>query len=45
MHKAARSPALEPHPVQVAAVSPPAGPVASGLGVTHSKNEVGPSDG
>jgi hypothetical protein len=45
MHKAAASPALEPRPVQVATVSPPAGPAASGLGVTRSHGGVAPSDG
>jgi hypothetical protein len=45
LHRAAASPALEPKSVQVATVSPPAGPVASGLGVTRSHNEVRPSDG
>ena len=43
--RAAESPALAAHPVQVASVSPPAGPPARGLGVTHSAVEVGPSDG
>ena len=46
MQRAADSPALKTHPVQVAAVSPPAGAPARGLGVTHSTTQqVGPSDG
>jgi hypothetical protein len=45
LHRAASSPALEPKPVQVATVSPPAGPVASGLGVNRSRSQIGPSDG
>ena len=43
--RAADSPALANHPVQVAAVSPPAGPPARGLGVTHPTPQIGPSDG
>ncbi len=43
--RAADSPALATHPVQVAAVSPPAGPPARGLGVTRRVEQVGPSDG
>ena len=43
--RAADSPALASHPVQVAAVSPPAGPPARGLGVTRKVEQVGPSDG
>ena len=43
--RAADSPALANHPVQVAAVSPPAGPPARGLGVTHKVEQVGASDG
>lgn len=43
--RAAESPALAAHPVQVATVSPPAGRPARGLGVTHSDVQIGPSDG
>ena len=43
--RAAESPALAVHPVQVATVSPPAGRPARGLGVTHSNVQIGPSDG
>ena len=35
--KAANAPALAAHPVQVASVSPPAGPAPSGPGVTRSR--------
>lgn len=43
--RAAESPALVAHPVQVASVSPPAGPPPSGIGVTRSGTSVGPAAG
>ena len=37
LQQAANAPALAAHPVQVASVSPPAGPAPSGPGVSRSK--------
>ena len=45
MQRAANSPALAARPVQVASVSPPAGPAPSGVGVVRSKTSIGPSAG
>ncbi len=45
MHRAASSPALAARPVQVASVSPPAGPAPTGVGVVRSKAYIGPSAG
>ena len=45
MHRAASAPELEPRSVQVATVSPPAGPRASGIGVGRPRVQVEPSDG
>ena len=45
MQRAASSPALAARPVQMAAVSPPAGPPPGGVGVRSSKTGFGPAAG
>ena len=45
LQQAANAPALAVHPVQVASVSPPAGPAPRGPGVTRSKASIDLSAG
>ena len=45
LQRAANSPALAARPVQVASVSPPAGPAPSGAGLAPSRASIGPSAG
>ena len=45
LQRAANSPALAARPVQVASVSPPAGPAPTGAGVVRSKTTIGPAAG